>query len=132
VEAVSYTGGAEVSRATLKTTGQPTSVRLTAETAAMKADGESLCYVNAELIDENGDVVPDAEVRMKAEATGTAELLGFGSANPITDENYSKGEFTSYLGRALAVLRAGCVAGETRLTVSAGGIGQAEIILPVR
>ena len=132
VEAVSYTNGKEVSRTALNTTGKPVSIRLTAETEALKADGESLCYVNAELIDENGQVVPDADRLLKAEATGAAQLLGFGSGNPITDENYTKGQFTSYQGRSLAVLRAGYAAGETKLTVSAEGLGQAEICLQVQ
>ena len=129
VEAVSYTDGKEVSRTVLKTTGKPVSIRLTAETEMMKADGASLCYVNAELIDENGSVVPDADALLKAEITGAAELLGFGSGNPITDENYSKGRFTSYQGKALAVLRAGYEAGEAKLTVSAEGLEKAEITL---
>ncbi|MEE3382251.1 MAG: DUF4982 domain-containing protein, partial [Succiniclasticum sp.] len=132
VEAVSYTAGKEVSRTVLATTGKPVSIRLTAETEEMKADGESLCYVNAELIDENGQVVPDADILLKAEVTGAAELLGFGSGNPITDENYSKGQFTSYQGKALAVLRAGYVAGEAKLTVSADGLEKTEICLQVK
>ena len=132
VEAVSYTDGKEVSRAVLKTMGKPVSIRLTAETEAMKADGESLCYVSAELIDENGNVVPDADRLLKAEVTGAAELLGFGSGNPITDENYTKGQFTSYQGKALAVLRAGYEAGEAKLTVSAEGLDKAELILPIK
>ena len=61
-----------------------------------------------------------------------AQLLGFGSGNPITDENYSRGRFTSYQGRALAVLRAGCEAGEAKLTVVAEGLGKAEIRLQVK
>ena len=131
VEAVSYTGGREVSRAVLKTVGKPVAIRLTAETEAMQADGASLCYVNAELIDENGNTVPDADRLLKAEVTGAADLLGFGSGNPITDENYTRGQFTSYLGKALAVLRAGYEAGEAKLTVSAEGLGTAEIRLQV-
>lgn len=129
VEAVSYAGGKEVSRTALQTAGRPAAIRLTAEAGGLKPDGASLCYVNAELIDENGNVVPDADTLLKAEATGAAELLGFGSGNPVTDENYSKGRFTSYLGHALAVLRAGCEAGETKLTVSAEGLDKAEIVL---
>ena len=132
VEAVSYTNGQEVSRTALATTGKPVSIRLSAETEMMKADGESLCYVNAELIDENGSVVPDADVLLTAKAEGAAELLGFGSGNPITDENYSKGQFTSYQGKALAVLRAGCETGEAKLTVSAEGLEKAEIRLKVK
>ena len=132
VEAVSYTGGKEVSRTSLTTAGKPVSIRLTAETDRMKADGESLCYVNAELVDENGCVVPDANVFLQAEVAGAAQLLGFGSGNPVTDENYSKGRFTTWQGKALAVLRAGYEAGDAKLTVSAEGLGKAEIILPVQ
>ena len=132
VEAVSYTNGQEVSRTVLSTTGKPVSIRLSAETETMKADGESLCYVNAELIDENGSLVPDADMLLTAKAEGAAELLGFGSGNPITEENYSKGQFTSYQGKALAVLRAGCETGEVKLTVSAEGLGKAEICLKVK
>ncbi len=131
LEAVSFRSGRECSRVTLKTTGRPVSVRLTAETEALKADGESLCYVNAELLDENGSVVPDADVVLKAEVSGAAELLGFGSGRPITEENYAEGRFTSWQGRALAVLRAGCEAGEALLKVTAEGLGGAELRLPV-
>ena len=33
----------------------------------MKAGGESLCYVRAELLDEKGRVVPDADRLMQAD-----------------------------------------------------------------
>lgn len=98
VEAVSYQDGKEVSSMKLKTTGQPVSIRLTTETEAMKADGASLCFVHAELIDAEGNTVPDTDTLLKAALTGAAELLGFGSGNPITDENYTKGQFSSCQG----------------------------------
>ena len=132
VEAVSYTAGKEVSRTVLKTTGKPVAIRLTAETEALKADGASLCYVHAELVDAQGNVVPDADVSVKAEVKGAAELLGFGSGNPVTEENYTRGCFTSYHGKVLAVLRAGYEKGDVCLTVSAEGLGTAEITLPVQ
>ena len=74
--------------------------------------------------------MPDTDALLTAKADGAAELLGFGSGNPVTDENYTEGRFTSWQGRALAVLRATMEAGEARLTVTAEGIGKAEILLP--
>ncbi len=132
LEAVSYSGGREVSRAALKTAGRPVSLRLIAETDSLKADGESLCYVHAALQDADGNTVPDADTLLTAEVCGAAELAGFGSANPITAENYTAGRFTSHQGRALAILRAGWEAGEARLRVAAEGIGSAELVIPVR
>ena len=132
LEAVGYSGGAEVSRSALKTTGEVARVRLVPETDGLAGDGASLAYVRAELVDADGNVVPDAEVPLRAEVSGAATLLGFGSANPITAENYTRGAFTSYRGTALAVLRAGVNAGEARLRVTAEGVGEAEVVLPVR
>ena len=82
-------------------------------------------------MDAAGNVVPDEDLLLKAEVCGPAELLGFGSANPITDENYTKGCFTSYHGAALAVLRAGTQAGEVRLTVKSEALGEASVVIPV-
>ena len=72
------------------------------------------------------------DILLSAKAEGASALLGFGSGNPITDENYTKGQFTSYQGKTLAVLRAGYAAGESKLTVSAEGLGKAEICLQVK
>ena len=68
--------------------------------------------------------------------SGQGSLAGFGSANPITDENYTAGAFTTYKGRALAVIRSGYEAGEAILTVKAdsslsGSFKDAAIHIPV-
>ncbi|MBQ8952987.1 MAG: DUF4982 domain-containing protein [Clostridia bacterium] len=131
LEAVGYADGKEVSRGALRTTGDAQRLRLVAEQDRLKADGQSLAYVWAEIVDEAGNVVPDAAIRLTAEVSGGAELLGFGSGNPITDENYQKGAFTSYQGHALAVLRAGCEAGKARLTVKAEGLDEACLTVAV-
>ena len=75
--------------------------------------------------------MPDADTLLTAEVTGAARLMGFGSGNPVTAENYTSGRFTSWLGSALAVLAAGYEEGVCCLTVTAEGIGQARIELPV-
>ncbi len=132
LEAVSYADGKEISRATLRTAGEAKSIRLIPERDALKANGEALAYVRVELADGQGKIDPNASVHLSAEAEGQATLQGFGSANPVTDDNYTKGACVSYRGRALAVLRAGCEAGEVRLRVRAEGLGEAEITLPVK
>ena len=126
-----YAGGKEVSRSALKTTGEARHIRLSPEQDHLQADGASLAYVWAEIVDDSGNVVPDAAIRLHAEVSGAAGLLGFGSGNPITEENYTKGTFTSYQGRALAVLRSRFTKGIATLTVTADGFETAEITLPI-
>ena len=132
VEAVSYSGGKEISRAVLATAGEPRAIRLASETDALRADGESLAYVHSEIVDAAGRVVPDARVMLTAGAEGQGTLAGFGSGNPITDENYTSGRFTSDRGRALAIIRAGYEAGSVTLRVRSEGLPPAEITLPVK
>lgn len=118
--AVSYRNGEEVSRGELRTTGAPAAVRLSAERVGCYT------YVSAEIVDPDGALV-DASLPMTAQVSGGARLSAFGSANPITEENYTSGQFTSYRGRALAVLRAAEAGSTAELTVSAQGLSDVRI-----
>jgi beta-galactosidase len=135
--AVSITNGAEVSRQTLHTAGKAVSLKLTADRTELPADGCSLAYITVESVDANGNRVPDCEVPVTAAIdaplyTDTASLAGFGSAQPITCENYTTGTFTSYEGRLLAVVRAGYEPGEVRVTAVSEGLASGEVVLTVR
>ena len=125
VVAVSYTGGIEVSWDSLVTTGAPSKIRLLPEKRSLQADGHDLVYVGIEITDQVGNVVPDAEITLKAEVTGCAVLAGFGSGNPQTEDNYTDGDTVTCRGRAMAILRAGYDAGKSTLTISAEGLGKA-------
>ena len=125
VVAISYTDGREVSRDVMATTGAPAKLVIVPEKIETVADGHSLIYVPVEVHDENGCLVNDAALSLNASVSGSGELLGFGSANPITAENYTTGRFTTYQGRALAIIRSGYVPGEITLTVKAEGLGKA-------
>lgn len=134
LEAVSYKRGLESSRTFLKTVGEPAAVCLTVEgLETLRADGHSLAYVSAEIVDAEGNVVPDAEVLLHAEADGAGYLAGFGSAAPVTEENYTTGSFKTYHGRALAVIRSGCETGKVTLTIKAedGSLAEAAVTIAV-
>ncbi|MBQ9614389.1 MAG: DUF4982 domain-containing protein [Lachnospiraceae bacterium] len=130
--AVSRTAGKEVSRDTLRTVGAPAALKLIPEKTEAVADGHALIYVRAEIQDAQGNVVPDAECALQAAVEGGAELLGFGSGNPVTAENYTSGSFHTYRGRALAIVRAGYESGEAVLKVCGEGIGEQAVTLTLK
>lgn len=121
VIAVSYQNGKEVSRATLVTTGSAQRIRLVPKKSVMAADGHDLIYVNIEITDRDGRVVPDAAVALRANVSGAGRLAGFGSANPITEEDYTDSETVSYRGRALLIMRAGYESGTCSVEICANG-----------
>jgi beta-galactosidase len=126
VVAISYQDGKELSRDTLKTTGVPAGIKLLPERSEALADGHDLICVEIEIVDNEGNVVPDAEAALKAKVDGACVLAGFGSANPITEEDYTDTSTVTYRGRAMAILRAGYEAGSCCLKVEAEDLGAAE------
>jgi hypothetical protein len=64
-----------------------------------------IIYVEINLTDSKGVVECNADIKLNITVEG-GELLAFGSANPRTLESYLSGSFTSYYGRAQAVVRA--------------------------
>lgn len=124
LEAVSYRDGHEVSRQRLTTPGKAVGIAVKAETSVLRADGQSLAYFEVEVVDEHGQRVPDAAVKMNAAVQGAASLAAFGSAIPVTEELYTTGTFTSYEGRLQAILRSGYEKGEAVLTVKSEEFGE--------
>lgn len=78
-----------------------------------------IVYISVEIVGENGIVESNADRKLTV-TVGGGELLGFGSANPCHTEQYHTGTFTSYYGRALAVIRK--TSGQTSVTVTAEGV----------
>ena len=116
--------GKEVSRSELSSARGPFSLAVRPEKTEVKP-GE-IVYVPVNIEGANGIVESNADRRLTVTVDG-GELLAFGSANPCTEEQYHTGSFTTYYGRALAVVRAG-EAGTVSIKASDGSMtGTAEI-----
>jgi beta-galactosidase len=132
LEAISYTDGEKVSSDILVSAGKPAGIRILPDKKELAADGQSLVHAVIEVIDEDGRLVPTAELKTTAHVEGSATLEAFGTGNPQTTENYKTGEFTSYKGRLLAIVRAGYESGTSILTISIDGLKTVSLQIPVK
>lgn len=121
-----------MSRNTLRSGSGTAEIRVTPDKTVLTADGESLCFVAVELVDNDGLLVPWAEAELTASVEGAAMLQAFGSARPKTDENYTKGAVKTYQARALAVIRATQEQGTAVLHVTGGGLAPARLELSIQ
>jgi len=131
LEAVSYQGGSIISSDKIITAGTPAGIRIIPDKNELSADGQSLVHAVVEIVDAEGQLVPTAEFKATAIVEGKGTLAAFGTGRPQTTENYTKGEFTSYKGRLLAIVRAGYEPGEAVLTVNMDGLTAASFNIPV-
>ncbi|WP_431088809.1 glycoside hydrolase family 2 TIM barrel-domain containing protein [Paenibacillus sp. 8b26] len=132
LEAVSLVRGKRISTDKLVSAGQPEGIRMIPDKKELMADGQSLIHVVVEIIDAEGRLVPTADFKATAKAQGAVTLAAFGTGRPQTTENYTKGEFTSYKGRLLAIVRAGYEPGLSTLKIDIDGLAAASIEIPVR
>lgn len=94
--------GTEISRNELFSATGKVKIQVKPQEETVKA-GE-IVYVDVTLIGENQVVECNADSKLTVAVEG-GELLAFGSANPRTEEQYTTGSFTTYYGRAQAVVR---------------------------
>lgn len=125
--AVAYdANGREISRSELRSADGKLHIQVGPEEKTVKA--REIVYVPVFMAGENGVVESNNDRRLTVTVEG-GELLAFGSANPCTEEQYDAGSFTTYYGRALAVVQAG-KSGTVSVSVTDGnmtGIAQIDI-----
>lgn len=97
--------GREGASTRLATSGEPYALRLTPERKNVKADGSDLVYLVMEVVDKNGNVVPDAAIAADISVKGAGRFLAAGSASLKDIEPTTSNHVTTYKGRAIVVVR---------------------------
>ncbi|HJQ26939.1 MAG TPA: glycoside hydrolase family 2 TIM barrel-domain containing protein [Blastocatellia bacterium] len=132
LRAVAQAGGKEIASLAFATTGPPASLRLTADRPRLRADRNDLAYIKVEVLDQRGNLVPDAVVPVSFSVAGVAELAGVGSANPKDAASFRQPRRPTFQGRCLAVLRPTGRSGVITLRADAEGLQGAMIRLQVQ
>jgi beta-galactosidase len=127
-----FDNGRETASQTLKTTGKPDGIRLIADRPRIKADRNDLSYIRAEIIDTEGNIVPDADdVVVTFEVQGRGELAGVGSGNPKDMSSFKQAKKKAYQGICLAIIRPETTPGRIRIRASADSLKAASLTISV-
>ncbi|MER6415021.1 glycoside hydrolase family 2 TIM barrel-domain containing protein [Streptomyces humidus] len=118
LKAVARKGGRTVATDVLRTAGTPHAIRLTSDRASVAADGRSLVFVTAEVVDARGVVVPTAEHLISFDVAG-GSLAGLDNGRQESAERYQASTRTAFHGKALAIVRSGTEAGTVKVTARA-------------
>ncbi|MEU6669035.1 glycoside hydrolase family 2 TIM barrel-domain containing protein [Streptomyces sp. NPDC046727] len=121
LKAVARRDGEVVATDVLRTAGAPHAVRLTADRDSLAADGRSLAFVTAEIVDAYGVVAPDAEHLIAFDVTG-GSLAGVDNGREESAERYQASTRTAFHGKALAIVRSGPKAGTLKVTARSDGL----------
>ncbi|MFJ6673114.1 glycoside hydrolase family 2 TIM barrel-domain containing protein [Actinosynnema sp. NPDC091369] len=119
--AVARRDGREVARDTVRTAGAAEGVELTPDRRVVTADGRSLTYVTADVVDRNGVVVPGAANRVTFSVTG-GRLVGVDNGRPESVEPYQSNGMTAFRGKVLAIVQSDARGGAIRVEATSPGL----------
>ena len=125
LEAVAYRGGQEIGRDVIKTAQDDLQIRAQADAETIPADGSDICYVEISLTDQEGVLNPEADCAVSISVEGPGEIIGFGSADPDSPENYFDRTAKPFEGRLLAAVRGTKEPGTVTVKLKADGCADA-------
>jgi beta-galactosidase len=122
LKAVAVQGGKNVAESVLKTIGEPARVRLTADRATLRADGQDLSFITVDVLDATGQAHPNADHQVSFSIKGPGVLAAVANADMLSEEPYVAKERKLFHGKALAIVRTSRTAGPITVTASAAGL----------
>ncbi|MCD8023500.1 MAG: DUF4982 domain-containing protein [Lachnospiraceae bacterium] len=128
IRAVAYLeDGSVLSESSLRSADTNTRIWIRPEEESVRKG--DILYLDIAIGGENGIVECNCDTLLHVSVEG-GELLAFGSANPKTEEKFLSREYTTYYGRAQAVVRA--LSDEVKVTVTGDGLADAQAAVPVK
>ena len=132
VSAVAYDSNGQkitdtVGQSSVTTTGKASKLKASADNKKIAADGESLSYITVDVTDANGNIVPDAENRVKFTVEGDGELVGVDNGSSPDHDSYQADNRKAFSGKVLAIVKSKKEAGTITVTASADGLDSASV-----
>lgn len=127
--AIGLKDGREVARQTLKTAGSPTSLKVTAERDTVRANGNDLAYFNIEVVDAEGQLIPNAVLPVTFDVTGSGTLQAVANGNPKDMKSFQSHHVNTFRGRCQVIVRATHDKGAIKAIARSEGLnsGHAEV-----
>ena len=117
LKAVGVDADGERESVILTTTGEPTNLRLKADRMNLKNTKNDLSYIQIELVDKDGNIVPDKDINLQLSISGEGKILAAGNACPTDMESFRSLTPKTYKGKALAIIQPTGKKGEIVLNV---------------
>ena len=121
LEVAVYQDGTETGRDRIVTADSSVKLQAEADRSEIPADGSDIAYVEICLTDEAGNLNPEVDKAVSISAEGPGTILGYGSADPDSEENYFDTTAKAFEGRLRAAVRGTGQTGTITITLQTEG-----------
>ncbi|PYV80970.1 MAG: beta-galactosidase [Acidobacteria bacterium] len=119
LEACGIKNGKVVLTEKRETTGEPKTIKITADRTEINADGEDVAVVRVEVLDDQGRTVPTANSLIRFKTTGEGGLIGVGNGDPNCQESDKESKRSLFNGLAQVILQSSKTPGTITVEVYA-------------
>lgn len=125
--------GKEVGTETIKTAGAPSSIQLTGDLGTpikpIKADGDDMTFITVNILDKDGNLVPDANNQINVEVTGSARFKGICNGDATSLEVFTKPTMKAFHGQLVIGIQSNGKKGTATVKVSGKGLKPSTVTL---
>jgi beta-galactosidase len=114
------TKGSTVVSDKLQTAGAAAALALKVDRSSIVADGRDLAFVEADVVDAQGVIVPQASNTIDFAIDGPGAIAGVDNGNPLSHEPYKGKSRSAFSGKALAIIQSTTTPGKIMLKASSG------------
>lgn len=132
LEAKATKGGSVVAKDTVQTAGAASAVNLKSDRTTITADGDDLAYVEVDIVDAKGIVVPQASNSVTFTVSGPGALAGVDNGDATNHESYKGSVRSAFSGKALAIIRSTTTAGTITLRATSGSLTASSVAITTR
>lgn len=132
LKAIALKDGKAIDSVVLVTPGKPFGIRLTADRKKISANHNDLAFITAEVVDEQGRLVPDTNIPVNFTIEGSGEIAATASANPNDMQSFQKPEHKMFRGKCLVIVRPKGAAGKIKLKATSGLLKEGQVMIDTK
>jgi len=106
------------------TSGSAAKVQLKPDRKSITADGKDLVYIEVNITDANGVIVPTASNKVDFSVSGPGTIVGVDNGNAISTELYKSNSRKAYNGKCLVIVQASKSTGTIKVTANSNGLSE--------
>jgi beta-galactosidase len=131
LKAISRKNGQEVLHKEVRTASKASKIILKADRTNILATGKDLSFVTVKIVDDQGNIVPNADNLVKFQVTGDGYIAGVDNGDPVSHASFKSNERKAFHGLALVVLQGAENKGKINLTATGEGLKENSITINV-
>jgi len=122
LQAKATKGGTVVATDTVQTAGAAAALALKADRASITADGRDLSFVEVDIVDAQGVVVPKAKDTIAFTISGPGALVGLDAGDSTNHDSYKGTSHAAFSGKLMAIVQSTATAGKITLKATSGSL----------